>query len=129
MRSSLLEYVPSVPEPSLIRIALDATASHISPHSCSLLPMRSLLLEVVKRPSYRASLYLYKLDGGVLYFGRLAISMIRVVAATNESKSSSMHSSRMSSNIVIDWNLESRKATKTVYVLIQSSLMNGVTSQ
>jgi hypothetical protein len=91
--------------------------------------MRSLLLEVVKRPSYRASLYLYKLDGGVLHFGRLAISMIRVVAATNESKSSSMQSSRMSSNIVIDWNLESRKATKTVYVLVQSSLMNGVTSQ
>jgi hypothetical protein len=44
--------------------------------------------------------------------------MIRVVAATNESKSSLMHLLRMSSNIVIDWNLELRKAMKTVYVLV-----------
>lgn len=59
------------------------------------------------------------------------------MAATNpsyESKSSSfsipMHSSRMSSAIIVtDWNLKSRIATKTVYVLVQSSLMNGVTSQ
>jgi hypothetical protein len=93
---------------------LNTTASHISPYPYSLLPMRSLLLEVVKRRSHRASLYLYKLDSSVLYFGRFTISIIRVVAATNKSQSSSMHSSRMSSNIITDWNLESRKATKTV---------------